>query len=228
MGLKHNPDTTCYDDTCFSSCRSPQKQAARIFYGSIGLIGEQRNPGPSFTFIASVVVATPKEGEGDACIHLRRLGNHSMLLLIQKIISGGQTGVDRAALDFALNKNIPCGGWCPKGRVAEDGPISPRYPLQETPSARYFQRTTWNVRDSSGTLLFSPGPPTLGTAYTLAVAQRLGKPYLVMDCANPLDSSILQAWVQTHQISILNVAGPRESRHPGIYLQASTFLNSLF
>lgn len=151
-----------------------------------------------------------------------------MLSLIQKIVSGGQTGVDRAALDFALTKGIPCGGWCPKGRKAEDGPIPSHYPLQETPSSRYVQRTRWNVRDSSATLLLPIGPPTQGTAYTLAMAKQLGKPCLVIDCSHPVDPSIIEAWIQTHHVETLNVAGPRESRQPGIYLQAYSFLNSLF
>jgi hypothetical protein len=68
------------------------------------------------------------------------------------IISGGQTGADRAALDWALEHDVPCGGWCPKGRNAEDGPIDPKYPLKETPSASYIQRTEWNVRDSEATI----------------------------------------------------------------------------
>ena len=74
------------------------------------------------------------------------------------IVSGGQTGADRAALDWALKHNVPCGGWCPKGRKAEDGPIDSKYPLQETPSSSYLQRTEWNVRDSDATVLFSIQP----------------------------------------------------------------------
>jgi hypothetical protein len=87
-----------------------------------------------------------------------------------KIISGGQTGVDRAALDAALALNIPCGGWCPKGRKAEDGPIPERYPLQETSSADYRVRTEKNVTDSDGTLILTRGPVTGGTAYTVIVS----------------------------------------------------------
>ncbi len=147
---------------------------------------------------------------------------------IQKIISGGQTGVDRAALDFALHHNIPCGGWCPKGRKAEDGILAHRYPLQETPTAHYRERTTWNVRDSSGTLLLSPGPPRQGTALTLSVAQELQKPYLLINLNHPVDSKNIQCWIHDHQIMTLNVAGPRESRHPGIYDRTFSILNILF
>src|SRR6202011_5716034 len=75
-----------------------------------------------------------------------------------RIVSGGQTGADRAALDWALQHNVPCGGWCPKGRKAEDGPINPKYPLKESSSVCYLQRTEWNVRDSDGTVLFSIAP----------------------------------------------------------------------
>jgi hypothetical protein len=74
--------------------------------------------------------------------------------LVQKIVSGGQTGADRAALEWAVEHNIPYGGWCPKGRLAEDGPIDLRYQLQETPSSSYPQRTEWNARDSDGTVTF--------------------------------------------------------------------------
>lgn len=74
---------------------------------------------------------------------------------MEKIVSGGQTGVDRAGLDFAIALGIPHGGWCPKGRKAEDGPIDNRYQLQETPRADYLQRTEWNVRDNDGTVIFT-------------------------------------------------------------------------
>ena len=83
--------------------------------------------------------------------------------MLTRIVSGGQTGVDRAALDVALELSIPCGGWCPKGRKAEDGALPARYPLKETPSEEYAQRTTWNVRDSDGTLILTHGAPTGGT-----------------------------------------------------------------
>ncbi|PSQ85488.1 MAG: molybdenum cofactor carrier, partial [Bacteroidetes bacterium QH_2_63_10] len=91
---------------------------------------------------------------------------------MRKIISGGQTGVDRAALDAALAFNVPVGGWCPKGRRAEDGQIPDRYPLEETPSEAYEQRTAWNVRDSDGTLIITDGSLEGGTALTMTEARR--------------------------------------------------------
>src|SRR5947209_13063019 len=99
--------------------------------------------------------------------------------MVAKIVSGGQTGVDRAALDVALELGLPCGGWCPRGRRAEDGPLPARYPLTETSWEGYPQRTRWNVRDSDGTLILTRGQPDRGTALTIKLAQRLGKPYRI-------------------------------------------------
>jgi hypothetical protein len=95
------------------------------------------------------------------------------------ILSGGQTGADRAALDFALEFGLAHGGWCPRGRLAEDGPIDERYKLTETPSRRYNQRTEWNARDSDATAVFSVTREVSGgTALTLGLVRRLGKPCL--------------------------------------------------
>ena len=148
--------------------------------------------------------------------------------MIEKIVSGGQTGVDRAALDVARELGLPCGGWCPKGRKAEDGPIASRYPLQETPSDDYAQRTVWNVRDSDGTLILTRGQPTEGTALTIEVAGRQGKPHLVMDLNEQPDRATVRAWTIMHRIRVLNIAGPREEKSPGIYVQASQFLREVF
>ena len=144
--------------------------------------------------------------------------------MIEEVVSGGQTGVDRAALDVALELRLPCGGWCPKGRRAEDGEIASRYPFRETPSGDYFERTEWNVRDSDGTLVLTEGPPTEGTALTIELAARLGKPFLVIDLMGQPHASMVQSWVKTHHVRILNVAGPRESKLPGIYARAVAFL----
>ena len=149
-------------------------------------------------------------------------------LRLQKVVSGGQTGVDRAALDIALLLGIPCGGWCPKGRLAEDGQISLIYPLQETPDSDYSERTAWNVRDSEGTLVLTWGAPTGGTAYTIEVARRVGRPFLLVDLAETSQPEVAAEWVCREGISILNVAGPRASKEPGIYEAARDYLRRLF
>ena len=146
---------------------------------------------------------------------------------VQKVVSGGQTGVDRAALDVALELGLARGGWCPKGRKAEDDRIPPQYPLKETPSEVYEQRTEWNVRDSDGTLVLTWGRPTEGTAFTIEVARRLGKPCLVIDLAAQTSVPPVCTWARDHGIRTLNVAGPRESKSPGIHAHAREFLRQL-
>jgi len=143
---------------------------------------------------------------------------------MQKIVSGGQAGVDRAALDAALALGVPCGGWCPKGRKAEDGPIPARYPLTETPSDDYAQRTEWNVRDSDGTLILTDGKLSGGSAQTVEIAKRVGKPYLVVELNGTEQPAAVRAWVVARGITVLNVAGPRESKSPGIYERSAAFL----
>jgi hypothetical protein len=150
-----------------------------------------------------------------------------MDLLGLKIISGGQTGVDRAALDFAIEHGMPHGGWCPRGRHAEDGIISPQYDLRETPSRSYRQRTQWNVRDSDATVAFTIAPRLSGgTALAMQCAQRLGKPSLHLShdaLAAPGDGGIgdvaaqkLLLFLNEHQVQSLNVAGPRASQEPEV------------
>ena len=142
-----------------------------------------------------------------------------------KIVSGGQTGVDRAALDAALACGLPIGGWCPAGRRAEDGPIPQRYPLVETGSAKYPQRTTWNVRDSDATLILTLRELDSGSKLTAEVAHRLGKPCLVATLNSYPDTIDLQELLPwTVDEAVLNIAGPRESRCPGIYARAFGFL----
>lgn len=146
--------------------------------------------------------------------------------MIEKVISGGQTGVDRAALDVAINLGIPCGGWCPKGRRAEDGPLPKKYPLVETPSAAYPQRTEWNVRDSDGTLILSQGKPDKGTALTISTARKLRKPCLILDIEKPAAEQVTK-WVRDNGIRVLNIAGPRESSKPGIYVRSREMLAAI-
>jgi hypothetical protein len=145
---------------------------------------------------------------------------------IRQIVSGGQTGVDRAALDVALDLGLPCGGWCPRGRKAEDGPIPGRYPLLETPAADYRQRTEWNVRDADGTLVLRCGRATGGTALTIRLVRRRRQPLLVLDLNLDPSPSLVRAWVRERSIRVLNVAGPRESQCAGIHGRAARFLRA--
>ena len=138
-----------------------------------------------------------------------------------KIISGGQTGADRAALDFAIQHGIPHGGWCPRGRLAEDGPIDLQYQLTDTPSRRYDERTKWNIRDSDATVVFSISERlTGGSALTVELAEQLGKPWLHI--ARDSDTEVsdhagrLVLFLAEHHVSRLNVAGPRASQEPGV------------
>jgi hypothetical protein len=153
-------------------------------------------------------------------------------VLWTKVISGGQTGVDRAALDAAMELGLPCGGWCPKGRLAEDGAIPSCYPLQETPSEEPAQRTEWNVRDSDGTLVLirrteADSLPSDGTPLTIEIAHRLNKPCLILDLDEMPDRTVIFDWARRHHIRVLNVAGPRESLRPGTYALAKQFLSAL-
>lgn len=132
--------------------------------------------------------------------------------------------MDRAALDTALELGISCGGWCPKGRRAEDGPLNGIYPLQETPSSRYSQRTEWNAKDSDGTLVLYRGLLTGGSAYTVERAKHYDRPYLVLDLSKNPAREIVLEWVDQHQIQVLNVAGSRESGSPGIYQHGGQLL----
>lgn len=147
---------------------------------------------------------------------------------LKKIISGGQTGVDRAALDVALELKIPCGGWCPKGRKAEDGALDPIYPLRETPSEEYSQRTEWNVRDSDGVLILSYGTPTGGTALAIEFSRKHLKPHFIIDLKNKQDKRAFLQWLKKNNIQILSIGGSRESTKPGIiYLQSRAILKGL-
>jgi len=147
--------------------------------------------------------------------------------LPERIVSGGQTGVDRAALDVALELGIGCGGWCPKGRLAEDGRIPERYPLLETPSDDYPQRTEWNVRDSDGTLVLYRGVLKGGSALTARLAERYGRPCLALDLQGAPAAFAIADWIARNRIRVLNVAGPRASESDGLYQQARSLLSTL-
>ena len=145
-----------------------------------------------------------------------------------RVVSGGQTGVDRAALDTALAFGIPCGGWVPRGRRAEDGRLPDRYPMREARTPAYGERTRLNVRDSDGTLILTRGTPFGSTALTLAVARGLGRPALVVDFDCSADHAHVLDWIRDRGLAVLNVAGPRESTSPGIYHAARAYLENLF
>jgi len=136
-----------------------------------------------------------------------------------KIISGGQTGADRAALDWAIRHRIPHGGWCPKGRLAEDGTIAGRYRLRETPAADYATRTEWNVRDADATVIFSIAKKLSGgSRLTAELARAHHRPLLHLNRDAPRGdpAKSLVAFLQRHEIKTLDVAGPRASEEPAI------------
>lgn len=144
------------------------------------------------------------------------------------IISGGQTGVDRAALDFALSSKIPCSGWCPKGRMAEDGPIPFYYPLKELSSPFYAKRTRQNIIDSDGTLVLYRRKLDKGTKLAIELCQSLNKPVSIIPLDEQTSVGQAKSWIIENNIRVMNVAGPRESSEPGIYHASGKFLKELF
>jgi hypothetical protein len=152
-------------------------------------------------------------------------------LVLRKVISGGQAGVDRGALEAALglpaSAGISVGGWCPRGRAAEDGVIDARFSLSETPNRDPAQRTAWNVRDADATLILSQGELTGGTALTAEIAERLEKPLLVIDLRKPVPIAHVLSWMRRAAVRVLNIAGPRESQAPGITKDARDFVGRL-
>jgi len=148
--------------------------------------------------------------------------------LPKKIISGGQTGVDRGALDAAIELGISHGGWCPRGRLAEDGPLKARYQLQETESRQYHVRTEKNVQEADGTLIIHRGPLSGGTELTRKFASLHCKPLLQIDLNQPFLPAVFHEWLGANHITILNVAGPRESSQPGITEDTRQLLLGLF
>jgi nucleoside 2-deoxyribosyltransferase len=147
--------------------------------------------------------------------------------MIEKIVSGGQTGIDRAALDIAIRNHIAHGGWCPRGRRAEDGRIPDHYHLDEAATTEYAERTRLNVRDSDATLVLSRGRPDGGTALTVNYAAACHKPVLVIDIDAGTDAREFRDWLEQNNIRVLNIAGPRESKQPGVHAQACELLQNL-
>jgi hypothetical protein len=150
--------------------------------------------------------------------------------MIEKIISGGQTGADRAGLDVAIELGIAHGGWIPKGRKTEEGRLPDEYHLLETNSIDYAQRTELNIVDSDGTLIMSHGPLAEGSALTQELARKHRRPCLHIDLKEMDDSTaaeIINMWIDTRQIKTLNVAGPRTSSDPKIYEAAKRVLKAV-
>jgi hypothetical protein len=167
--------------------------------------------------------------------------SRSRIIRLTRIVSGGQTGVDRAALDAAIAAGIETGGWCPRDRRSEDGSIPVRYPLRETASKSYAVRTEWNVRDSDATLILVLDRISSGTRLTIDSAKTQARPlrieYLCQPSLKTLiadDVSLEQRvadvveWIGREQVKTLNVAGPRGSSRKDVYQNALKFLTMLF
>ena len=153
------------------------------------------------------------------------------MVKIDKIISGGQTGADRAALDFAIANGIPYGGWLPKGRKTEDGTLDLKYHLQEMPTTDYPKRTEGNVLDADGTVIVSHGFLTGGSALTAEFAKKHKKPWIHIDLnelAIKEAAQRLDSWLTSHEIKVLNVAGPRARKDPAIYEATLRLLEETF
>ena len=151
-------------------------------------------------------------------------------IVCQKIISGGQTGVDRGALDACIKHSFDCGGWCPGGRLAEDGVIDTKYPLRETDEKEYSERTIKNVEEADGTLIIAPENISGGTLFTYEIAKKKNKPVLIITpdpADNSLKISVIIEWLISHSIKILNVAGPRESQWPGAWSKSRQLVGEL-
>ncbi|MBW2557562.1 MAG: putative molybdenum carrier protein [Deltaproteobacteria bacterium] len=151
--------------------------------------------------------------------------------MIEKIISGGQTGADRATLDAAIKAGIPHGGWTPKGRETEDGVLPDKYQLQEMPTNSCSKRTEQNVLDSDGTVIVSHGKLTGGSALTQKLAEDYKRPHIHLNM-NELSVNAavdtLRVWIENNEIQVLNVAGPRASKDPDIYNMTAKILETLF
>ncbi len=144
-----------------------------------------------------------------------QLSTVSRMVALKRIVSGGQTGVDRGALDAALGVDFPCGGWVPGDRMAEDGVISDRYPLTTLPNGNYRQRTRLNVVDSDGTAIFYDGFLSDGTRLTSDLCKLVDRPCILISAREMPDPNAAAAavlkFIEDHHIETLNVAGPRAS-----------------
>lgn len=151
--------------------------------------------------------------------------------MLKKIISGGQTGADQAALDVAIKLGIPHGGWIPKGRITEVGILDNKYKLQEMETINYNKRTEQNVIDSDGTLIISHGRLTGGSDYTREMAILNHRPWLHIDLNKTgafQAAQKIKSWITENEIEILNVAGPRASKDPAIYDATVDIIETVF
>ncbi len=151
--------------------------------------------------------------------------------MLDKIVSGGQTGVDQAALDVAIKLGIPYGGWIPKGRKTENGALPQKYTMQEMPTSKYVDRTEKNVIDSDGTLIISRGKLSNGSEYTRKMAMKHHRPWLHVDITKDAKfhaATRIVTWIVDHEVRILNVAGPRASKDPEVYVDAMNILESAY
>jgi hypothetical protein len=179
--------------------------------------------GPRYTPVAAVNTDLRRHRFGETGAE-----GESMIRMVT-IYSGGQAGVDRGALDAALQTGNPCGGWCPKGRRAEDGPIPPRYPLRQVDGG-YEDRTRKNVEESDGTLILHRGALSQGTLLTLQICRELGKPVCLVDAntSSPEEAALTaQQFIEQHGIERLNVAGPRRSHWTQSYHYALDAVRAL-
>lgn len=145
-----------------------------------------------------------------------------------RVISGGQTGVDRGALDAAMDVGVPVGGWCPAGRRDENGKLPQRYAfLKETPQPGYIQRTLWNIRDADVTLILHQGSMGPGTRSTQRLCREKKKEFRVVDMTESTALVVALRFYQDHQVATLNVAGPRESISPGVQERTRAFMRDL-
>jgi len=152
------------------------------------------------------------------------------MIRIERIISGGQTGADQAALDVAIDHGIAHGGWVPKGRRTEGGPLPGKYRMKEMPTDSYPKRTEQNVMDSDGTLIISHGELREGSDFTRRMAVKHGKPWIHIDAdKQSIDAAveIIRTWMSSNEIEILNVAGPPASKDPRIYTTTKRILEAV-
>ena len=148
--------------------------------------------------------------------------------MIQKIIAGGVTGTERAVLDYALSQGIPCTGWCPKGRITEDGEISDKYPVKETHGSELKESSLRNVMDSEGILVITKGQTSGNPAFTVETAFEHRKPFFLLNLSRGFALTDLLSWLERFKIKVLHISGPSESQIPGIAGITHDILSSIF